>query len=107
MTNANMEDSIFTMVKIQGETLAKMRIGEIITKQNLDSMMKEIESLCVSNAAQDNWFKKTKALSIIGNLFRYLDFENFLKPFSERFLKLFSSLGKENNPIVRDFYVHY
>jgi hypothetical protein len=108
MVNASMEEeNIVIMIKIQGETLAMMRIGEILSKQHLDSLMKEIDLMSAPNNASDDWIKKSKVLSIIGNLFRYLDFENFLKPYSERFLKLFSSLGKENHPRVRDFYVHY
>ena len=84
-----------------------MKIGEIMRDSNgLESLVKELENTILT-ATQEESFKKALATSIIGNLFRYFDFDNFIKPYSERCLKIFTALGKDNHPIVREFYLHY
>ncbi len=78
---SDLEFQLTASIKVQGETIMKMKIGDIMRDSSvIESQFKEIENM-ISTATQDEWFKKALAASILGNVFRYLDFENFLKPY--------------------------
>ena len=55
----------------------------------------------------EGWNKMAKAIAILGNLVRYYDFETILKPFADRILKLMQILGKDNQTLVREFYLNH
>jgi hypothetical protein len=55
----------------------------------------------------EGWNMKAKAIAILGNLVRYYDFETILKSFADRILKLMQILGKDNQTLVREFYLHH
>lgn len=100
------------LIKIQAEGLVFLRIPSILKepKSTLDLILKEQEvTLQQLNKikGQEDGPKRALIIAILGNLIRYLDFETLIQPFTERILSLFTTLGKDNSPLSREFYIHY
>jgi hypothetical protein len=53
------------------------------------------------------WNRKAKVIAVIGNLIRYFEFETLVKPFADRILKIMVFIGKDNQTLVREFFVHH
>lgn len=74
----------------------------------MEILIKEQEvSVQQSGQGAEQWFKRAKVVGIVGNIIRYMEYEGIVRPQMDRLLKLMLVVGKDNHPIVREFFLHY